>query len=271
MTSGRGSQSDLAPSPTRISLRHRRRIVVTGVVQGVGFRPFVYTCASRYGLSGWVRNDANGVVLEVEGDLDALASFVAALHDEIPPLAVVETVDVAEVPTEGGTGFAIGSTDSAGSVRTLASPDIAMCADCVRRARRPARPSLPAPVHHAARTAVPGSRSSPGCPTTGPRPPWPASPCATRLQPSTTTRRDRRFHAQPIACPDCGPTSSCVDGDGAGAGEDALAGAAPSCSPGAIVAVKGLGGYHLACDATQPRPPSPSCVAASGAGTSRSR
>ncbi|MFY9916572.1 MAG: acylphosphatase, partial [Nocardioidaceae bacterium] len=252
MTSGRGSQSDLAPSPTRISLRHRRRIVVTGVVQGVGFRPFVYTCASRYGLSGWVRNDANGVVLEVEGDLDALASFVAALHDEIPPLAVVETVDVAEVPTEGGTGFAIGSTDSAGSVRTLASPDIAMCADCEaeladphnRRYRHPFITCTNCGPRFTIITGLPYDRPS----TTMARFTM-CDPCSAEF----ADPADRRFHAQTIACPDCGPRLELVDVDGAGcSGEDALAGARAGLAAGAIVAVKGIGGYHLACDATNP-------------------
>ena len=252
MTSGGGSQSVLTPSPTRNSLRHRRRIVVTGVVQGVGFRPFVYTRASRHGLSGWVRNDASGVVVEVEGDLDALAAFVTALHDETPPLAVVETVDVTEVPAEGGTGFAIGSTDSAGSVRTLASPDIAMCADCEaeltdpddRRYRHPFITCTNCGPRFTIITGLPYDR-----PTTTMARFAMCDPCAAEY----ADPADRRFHAQTIACPDCGPRIELVDVNGAGcSGEDALAGARADLTAGRIVAVKGIGGYHLACDATNP-------------------
>ncbi len=252
MTSGGNPQPVMTPARAQAAVRLRQRIVVTGVVQGVGFRPFVYTCASRHGLSGWVRNDANGVVLEIEGDFDALAAFVRALHDEPPPLAVVETVTVTDIPSEGGTGFAIGSSDSGGSVRTLASPDIAMCADCAgeladpdnRRFRHPFITCTNCGPRFTIITGLPYDR-----PTTTMAAFAMCGPCATEY----ADPADRRFHAQTIACPDCGPRLELVDAEGGShVGESALAEARVQLAAGRIVAVKGIGGYHLACDATNP-------------------
>ncbi len=218
----------------------------------MGFRPFVYTCASRYGLSGWVRNDVNGVVSEVEGDLDALAAFVTALRDETPPLAVVEMLAVTEIPAVGGTGFAIGSTDSGGPVRTLASPDIAMCGDCEdeladpgnRRFRHPFITCTNCGPRFTIITGLPYDR-----PTTTMAAFEMCDACVVEY----TDPSDRRFHAQTIACPDCGPRLELVDTDGGrSTGDAALTRTRAQLAAGRIVAVKGIGGYHLACDATNP-------------------
>ncbi len=250
MTSGHSSPSVLAPSHARSAVRHRRRIVVTGVVQGVGFRPFVYARASRHGLSGWVRNDANGVVVEVEGDPDALAAFVTALRDDAPPLAVVETVHVTEVPPQGGTSFAIGSTDSTGTVRTLASPDIAMCADCEAELRDPRNRRYRHPFITCTNCG-PRFTIITGLPYDRPTTTMAAFPMCEPCAAEYADPADRRFHAQTIACPDCGPRLELVDTEGrSSTGEKALAEARTQLAAGRIVAVKGIGGYHLACDAT---------------------
>ena len=118
--------------------RRRIRISVHGVVQGVGFRPFVYTCAAASGLSGSVRNDSSGAIVEVEGDAQAIDEFTHRLREHPPPLAVIESMQCQDIPLVGGTGFEIADTSRSGGGRTLTSPDVAMCADCAAEQRDPA-------------------------------------------------------------------------------------------------------------------------------------
>ena len=118
--------------------RRRKRVCVHGVVQGVGFRPFVYTAAAAHGLSGSVRNDSSGAIIEVEGDEADLAAFLTLLAQRPPPLAVIETIEDQDIPLVGGTGFEIADTSRSGGGRTLASPDVAMCGDCAAELRDPA-------------------------------------------------------------------------------------------------------------------------------------
>lgn len=226
---------------------------MTGVVQGVGFRPFVYALASRLGLSGWVHNDATGVTVEVEGQADDVAAFVLAVRNEAPPLAVVETVTDHQVPAEGGTGFTIGTTPASGSPpRTLASPDIAMCGDCEselvdqadRRHRHPFITCTNCGPRFTIITGLPYDR-----PTTT----MASFPMCQRCAAEYADPSDRRFHAQTVACPDCGPRLELVrPGAPTESGDAALQAARALLADGSVVAVKGLGGYHLACDATNP-------------------
>src|ERR1700712_4285359 len=113
-----------------MSARRRLRICVRGVVQGVGFRPFVYTTAAALGLAGSVRNDSSGAIIEVEGNGTDIDEFLARMTDAPPPLAVLEAVETQIIPTVGGTGFTIADTSRSDGGRTFASPDVAMCADC---------------------------------------------------------------------------------------------------------------------------------------------
>ena len=183
----------------------RRRFVVRGLVQGVGFRPFVHAAATglgaRPGRCATSRAASSSRSRAPDG---AVGEFARRLRAEPPPLAVVEELQVDELTPTGGTGFTIdGSRRSAGS-RTPAAPDVATCDDCLREL--PTRPTAGTGTRSsAAPTAGPGSRSSPTCPTTGRRPRWPASRCAPRAPREYTDPADRRFHAQPIACPACGP------------------------------------------------------------------
>ena len=234
----------VAPAP-----RARRRFLVAGVVQGVGFRPFVYVTATALGLTGEVSNDSAGVVIEVEGDPAAVAEFATALCRDAPPLAQVERVVATDLPVRGGTGFRIGDSRSSGGGRTLASPDVATCADCAReladptdrRYRHPFITCTNCGPRFTIICALPYDRPS----TTMARFPM-CSDCAREY----ADPADRRFHAQPIACPNCGPQLELVAGDTRLVGAEALAHARQLLAAGAIVAVKGLGGYHLACDAT---------------------
>ena len=229
--------------------RRRIRVGVRGVVQGVGFRPFVYTTATAAGLTGSVRNDSAGAVVELEGDTWAIDGFLDRLRHHPPPLAMVEELSIDDVPLCGGTGFTIEDTSRSDGGRTLASPDVAMCTDCSAELRDPDNRRYRHPFIN--------------CTNCGPRftiiRSLPYDRCATTMAPFAMCARcareyadpgDRRFHAQPVCCPDCGPTLRYRTGDGdVTRGEDGLAMARNLLRDGGILAVKGIGGYHLACDA----------------------
>ncbi|GAS91128.1 carbamoyltransferase HypF [Mycolicibacterium brisbanense] len=231
--------------------RQRLRVAVQGVVQGVGFRPFVYTTAAALGLTGNVRNDSSGAVIEVEGDRTAIDEFLNRLRDSPPPLAVVESIETACLPVAGGTGFVIADTSKADGGRTLASPDVAMCAECAAEQRDPADRRY----RHAFIN----------CTNCGPRftiiASLPYDRSATAMAPFAmcadcareyTDPADRRFHAQPVCCPRCGPTLTFHGGTTTTAASGVQA-ARQLLSDGAILGVKGIGGYHLACDASDHR------------------
>ncbi len=230
--------------------RVRRRFRVSGVVQGVGFRPFVYVTATSLGLAGDVSNDSSGVVIEVEGDRAALDKFEAALRNDAPPLARVERVLSCDLRAEGGTGFTISGTRSAEGGRTLAGPDVATCDDCLRELADPADRRYRHPFISCTNcgprftviTALPYDRAT----TTMADFPL-CDACAREY----ADPADRRFHAQTIACHDCGPTLELIQpGQDALPGEKALAATRALLSSGGIAAVKGIGGYHLVCDGT---------------------
>ncbi|MFF3414614.1 carbamoyltransferase HypF [Streptomyces sp. NPDC002698] len=234
--------------------RERRHITVTGVVQGVGFRPFVYTLAQELGLTGWVTNNARGVEAEVEGPAAGVAEFCARIGTRPPPLAVVESVEHRTVPLENdGSVFTI-RPSSGGPGRTLVSPDTATCDDCLRELADPADRRYRHPfitcTHCGPRftivTSLPYDRDS----TTMAGFPMCADCAREYADPA-----DRRFHAQPIACPACGPRLTLrtgADDPGELSDGEALAEARRLLAEGAVVAVKGIGGYHLACDAGDP-------------------
>lgn len=230
--------------------RVRRRFEVRGVVQGVGFRPFVYVTAAELALTGSVSNTGSGVVAEVEGDADAVAEFGRRLRADPPPLAVVESVAVTEQPPTGGAGFVIAASSTSDRVRTLVSPDTATCRDCLAELRDPAdrrhRHPFITCTHCGPRftivTGMPYDRAA----TT-----MAAFDMCDDCRAEYDDPRDRRFHAQPIACHACGPRLELVGGQGETLGHDdqALRAARQLLAEGKIVAIKGLGGYHLACDA----------------------
>ncbi len=229
--------------------RRRLRVCVRGVVQGVGFRPFVYTCAAAHALSGSVRNDSSGAIIEIEGEATDLDDFLAGLTHRAPPLAVIESVETQEIPVVGGTGFVIADTSRSDGGRTLTSPDVAMCAECAAEQRDPAnrryRHAFVNCTNCGPRFTIIASLPYDRANTT--MAPFPmCADCAREYHDPA----DRRFHAQPICCPNCGPTLRYRTGDdGMTEGETALRHARQLLRDGGILAVKGLGGYHLACDA----------------------
>jgi hydrogenase maturation protein HypF len=232
----------------------RLRVRVTGLVQGVGFRPHVHRLARSLGLAGHVGNDGAGVFAEVEGPGPATEAFLARLATEAPVAARIDGVEARPMAPTGQTGFAIAESSSVGAVRTFVSPDIATCPDCLaelfdpsdRRARYPFVNCTDCGPRFTITLRLPYDR-----PNTTMAGFAMCDECAAEYH----DPRDRRFHAQPIACPACGPRLW-FERDGSDGvtqrvhgSDEALAAAQAALARGEIVAVKGLGGYHLACDA----------------------
>jgi hydrogenase maturation protein HypF len=218
---------------------------VEGVVQGVGFRPYVHGLARRFGLSGRVGNDTAGVFMEVEGAEQAVSEFLTALPAQAPPLAVIEQVRTSPLIPTGESGFHIVSSNATGRRDTLVSADSATCADCLRELADPADRRFNYPFIN--------------CTNCGPR--FTIVRDVPYDRPFTTMASfamchacaseyhnpaDRRFHAQPVCCPACGPRLRLLDASGGDLPGEPLAAAAELLNGGVVLAVKGLGGYHLA-------------------------
>ncbi|MBV8966472.1 MAG: carbamoyltransferase HypF [Mycobacteriaceae bacterium] len=229
--------------------RRRLRVCVRGVVQGVGFRPFVYTTAAALGLSGCVRNDSSGAIIEVEGDTADIDDFLNRVRDNPPPLALIETIDTQPIPLLGGTGFEIADTSRSNAGRTLASPDVAMCEDCAAELRDPTDRRYRHPFVNCTncgpRFTIIGSLPYDRATTT-----MSAFQMCAECAGEYADPVDRRFHAQPVCCPRCGPQLRYLTTGGELVyREDALSAARALLRDGKVLAVKGVGGYHLACDA----------------------
>ncbi|MCL1598847.1 MAG: Sua5/YciO/YrdC/YwlC family protein, partial [Actinomycetia bacterium] len=225
----------------------RKLFVVTGIVQGVGFRPFVHGLAAGLDLSGFVGNDTNGVFIEIEGQPDVVDEFARRLEVEAPPASKIEAVADESIPVIGERGFRIVASVASHGGTALVSPDLATCADCVRELEDPADRRYRYPFIN--------------CTNCGPR--FTITRSTPYDRPQTTMgeftmcapcRReyddpsDRRFHAQPNACTDCGPKVWFEDAGGLDH-PDAVQAARALVADGRVVAVKGLGGFHLACNA----------------------
>ena len=227
------------------------RARVAGVVQGVGFRPYVHRLAHRHRLSGWVLNDAEGVLLEVQGTSDAVARFLNALDQRPPPLARVTRVVAEQVPLAHANGFEIRGSVAGSEPVALVAPDAATCDECLAELLDPSDRRFRYPFLNCTNC---GPRFSivEELPYDRPRTTMASFRMCARCQSEYDDPDDRRFHAQANACPDCGPALRLLSGDAAepeACGEAALAAAVDALRDGEIVAVKGTGGYHLACRA----------------------
>ncbi len=226
----------------------RLRVTVEGTVQGVGFRPHVYRLARELGLTGFVRNDSSGVVIEVEGTAGAVEDFVGRLRSEAPPLAVLDRVSARPVAVNADRVFQILGSDASGAASAPVTPDTATCDDCLRELRdrldRRFRYPFINCTNCGPRFTIVG-----GVPYDRPRTTMADFEMCERCRSEYADPGDRRFHAQPNACPDCGPHVWLTDSSGAVAAErdDAIRAAVRGLRDGAIVALKGLGGFHLAC------------------------
>jgi hydrogenase maturation protein HypF len=225
----------------------RARVHVSGLVQGVGFRPFVWREATALGLAGWVGNDASGVVLEVEGSADAVAALLEALTRP-PTLARVDGVHSEALAPRGGRGFTVRTSATLGARRALVSPDTATCADCLRELHDPADRRFRHPFvnctscgpRYTIVASVPYDRS---------RTTMAGFPLCADCRSEYADPADRRFHAEPVCCPACGPKLRLLDPAGVDLAADPVEATARLLDEGRVVAVKGLGGYHLAADA----------------------
>jgi hydrogenase maturation protein HypF len=227
----------------------RRRLRIEGVVQGVGFRPFAYGVATDLGLAGFVANDERGVVMEVEGTEAGLSTLVDRLVRQAPPNAVVARIRPEALPPSGETRFSIATSRTTGARHALVAPDVATCEACLRELFDPAdrRHRHPFITCNACGPRFTIVRDVPyDRPATSMAPFAPCAACRREYDDPA----DRRFHAQAIACPACGPRLRLLDGDGRVREGDPVAGAVALLAAGAVVAVKGIGGYHLAVAAS---------------------
>ncbi len=230
----------------------RVAVRVEGTVQGVGFRPYVYRLATELQLVGWVRNDALGVELEVEGSARALNRFLERLPAEAPPLARIERIAASDVDPVGGPPFEILASEQGGAPMAQVSPDTATCSDCLRELFDPSDRRYRYPFINCTNCG-PRFTIVRGIPYDRPHTTMASFTMCEACRSEYEDPADRRFHAQPNACPECGPSVSLTDAAGRPAGprdaRDPVGAAVEALLEGAIVAVKGLGGFHLACRA----------------------
>jgi len=231
---------------------HGLRIHITGIVQGVGFRPFVYGLAKHLDLKGWVRNTSAGVDIEVDGSQTILDEFVRALNEDFPPLAQIDSVEVEQCPPQQFTTFEIVHSEQIPGAFIPISPDVSICEDCLhemwdasdRRYLYPFINCTNCGPRFSIIEDIPYDR-----PKTTMAPFEMCEACRTEYEDPL----DRRFHAQPVACPKCGPhiwlehrrQRSAVSRQ-----QSAISETQKFLAQGKILAIKGLGGFHLACDAT---------------------
>ena len=233
----------------------RAQVIVRGIVQGVGFRPFVYRLAQEHRLAGWVLNSTQGVVIEIEGERDRIDRFLTQLTTGPPPQALIERVETSFLPPMGDSPFVIEASRE-GNEFVLISPDICICADCLRELRDPQDRRYAYPFINCTNCG-PRFTIISDIPYDRPKTAMRVFTMCSRCDDEYHDPGDRRFHAQPNACPACGPQVELVgNGDRlweGTSGLEAIDTARRLLAEGAIVAVKGLGGFHLACDATNPR------------------
>ncbi len=244
--------------------KYGTRIHITGIVQGVGFRPFVYGLATDLKLTGWVRNTSSGVDIQVDGSKTVLRRFIRLLQEKAPPLARIDTFTHNELPARGFSHFEILASEAVPNAFQPISPDVSICSDCLRELFDPDDRRYRYPFINCTNCGprftiikdIPYDR-----PQTTMAPFEMCPDCAAEYHDPA----NRRFHAQPVACENCGPRvwleekSHLADGSGDRhaqmilIGEEAIPKTRRLLNEGKIVAVKGLGGFHLACDATNPQ------------------
>ncbi len=236
----------MGPPPAPLSETGRTRLIIRGAVQGVGFRPFVFRLATELSLHGWVSNSPAGVTLEIEGPAAARREFLLRLEAERPPHCFIHGLEAVELDPAGHTGFTIRPSETTGEKTALVLPDIATCAACRREIFDPADRRFRYPFTNCTHC---GPRYSilEALPYDRPNTSMKGFALCPACRAEYEDPRNRRFHAQPNACPRCGPQLALWDPAGRElAREDAaLTGAVRALREGAIVAVKGLGGFHL--------------------------
>ncbi len=229
-------------------------IHITGIVQGVGFRPFVYGLAKNLDLMGWVRNTSAGVDIEVEGKLDVLNEFLRALKEDCPPLARIDSIETVSCPPNGFSAFEIVHSEPIPGAFIPISPDVSICEDCYREMLDPNDRRYLYPFINCTNCG-PRFTIIQDIPYDRPKTTMAPFEMCLACRSEYEDPLDRRFHAQPVACPDCGPqvwletkNQPTVNGKR----KDAIFQTQHLLAAGEILAIKGLGGFHLACDALNP-------------------
>lgn len=232
----------------------RYRILISGIVQGVGFRPFLYRSAKKYNLFGFVKNNSGGVILEVEGSEKAVEEFIDHIISSPPPLSLIEHYEAQQIERQHSKEFAILSSEENGEGELLVSPDIALCQNCKTELFNPEDRRYRYPFINCTDC---GPRFSiiRSLPYDRPKTTMKDFPLCPDCEKEYTDPYDRRYHAQPVSCYRCGPTLSLLkSSSGEKMTGNPLDRAAKLLKEGFIVAVKGLGGYHLACKAALTEP-----------------
>ena len=228
----------------------RRGVAVCGVVQGVGFRPFVYRLAKEEGLTGSIGNDTDGVTIEIEGPEERVEAFLKRLRDEMPPLARIDSIAVRELAAIGEIDFRIVQSEVRGQVSTGIPADAATCADCLRELLDPADRRYRYPFLNCTNCG-PRYTITRRIPYDRPQTSMAQFTMCAACQAEYDDPGNRRFHAQPNACWQCGPRVWLVDRDGAAISvDDPVAECVERLAAGAIMAIKGIGGFYLSVDAT---------------------
>lgn len=228
-------------------------IHITGIVQGVGFRPFIFSLAERLGLTGWIRNTSAGVDIELNGTSPAMKAFIGALEKNPPPLAIIDSIDVQTCQPNGYQRFEIIESKAIPNVFQPISPDTSICPDCLQELFDPDDRRYLYPFTNCTNCG-PRFTIIEDIPYDRPYTTMSEFEMCAACYAEYTDPANRRFHAQPVACPQCGPSVwlELNDGSCARAAEahQAIVEVQRLLAQGKIVAVKGLGGFHLACDAT---------------------
>ena len=226
-------------------------VKIKGIVQGVGFRPFIHRLVRRHNLHGTIRNTSSGVTMELEGEQGEISAFLQELPHEAPPLAVIEEIRSRELPVRGFETFTIIGSERQEERNTLISPDISICGDCLRELRDPTDRRFRFPFINCTNCG-PRFTIIEDVPYDRPKTSMKAFPMCPDCEREYHDIENRRYHAQPDCCPVCGPQVSYRDETGKPVEGDAVELARNALKAGKIVAVKGLGGFHLACRCDDP-------------------
>ena len=226
------------------------RIRICGIVQGVGFRPFVFRLAHSLGITGWVLNGEEGVEIHVEGEPPVLDEFLISLKTEAPPAAQIVSIETRPAEREGFTNFTIKESERRDRPTVRISPDLPVCPDCLRELEQTGDQRFQYPYINCTNCG-PRYTVILGLPYDRPNTTMKAWPLDNYCDREYHDPANRRFHAQPVACPECGPHYYLeVDGRTVREHDHVIRKTVELLQAGKIVAIKGLGGYHLACDAS---------------------
>ncbi|MHB8065142.1 MAG: acylphosphatase, partial [Ruminiclostridium sp.] len=230
------------------------RIIITGIVQGVGFRPFIYNLAIELGLNGWVGNTDSNVIIEVEATDNQIINFLKRVKGTAPVLSVIETINYEELPLEGFIDFTIRNSNTNSKGHIFISPDVCTCEDCVKELKNRLDRRYIYPFINCTNCG-PRFTIIKDIPYDRDKTTMSSFDMCSKCRQEYTTPSDRRYHAQPVSCHDCGPSLEILDELGNHISKvqmnsnECIEYIAEVIKKGQIAAIKGIGGYHLACDA----------------------